>query len=42
MEALEPHEPSGRCAAVAPFLYEKMEVEASGGVVDMMSSEMST
>ena len=36
--AFEPHEPSGRCAGSAPFLYEKMEVPAPGGSVDMMSS----
>jgi len=40
--ALLPHAPSGRCAGSAPFLYEKIDVETSGGAVDMMSSAMST
>ena len=40
--ALLPHAPSARCAGSAPFLYEKIEVDASGGAVDMMSSEMMT
>ena len=42
VEALDPHAPSGLCAAVAPCLYEKIEVPAPAGTVDMISSEMST